>query len=187
MSRTGPTSTSRPAYMTPMLSTNCAISPMSWPTRITAAFNLFLHPAQRLHHLALHHHVERAGWLIGNDDFRAEGMPIAIQTRCFMPPLSSCGYMAATSSGSPTQWSKLPILSVIPPGAQAKVMRRIDVKDLLLDAHHRVERVHRTLRDQRVRRRSALAHGLIGEPEQVRSLKEDGATGNRFPGARSGG
>src|SRR5204863_293942 len=37
MSAIGATSTSRPAYMMPSRSANCAINPMSWPTRVTAA------------------------------------------------------------------------------------------------------------------------------------------------------
>ena len=45
MSRTGDTSTSFPAYMTPSRSTNWATSPMSCPTRITEASRSRLHPA----------------------------------------------------------------------------------------------------------------------------------------------
>ena len=34
--------------------------------------DLILHAVDRLHHLALRHHVERAGRLVGDDDLRLE-------------------------------------------------------------------------------------------------------------------
>src|SRR5205807_1736855 len=89
--RTGPTSTSLPPYMTPTRLTNCAIRPMSCPTRMTDA--------------------PRACWtcrnvsitwrctttsraLVGSSAMMTLGlsrMAIAIHTRCFMPPLNSWG------------------------------------------------------------------------------------------------
>ena len=94
VARPAPSSTSRPAYMTPRRSTNCAISPMSWPTRMTAAPSISCTPRERLHHLPLHDHIQRAGRLVGDDHLRvASEIAMAMQTRCFMPPLSSCGYM----------------------------------------------------------------------------------------------
>ena len=63
----------------PAVSTNCAISPMSWPIRISAALSPLLLAAERLHHLALGDHVERAGRLVGDDHLRARA---ACRWRC---------------------------------------------------------------------------------------------------------
>ena len=63
---------------------------------------LVLHAVERLHHLALDDHVERAGRLVGDDHLRPSRMPMAMQTRCFMPPLSSCGYMRTTPGSRST-------------------------------------------------------------------------------------
>ena len=56
--------------------------------------------------LSLNDDVERA---VGSSAMMTWGrklMAIAMQTRCFMPPLSSCGYLRATSGLSPTLASR---------------------------------------------------------------------------------
>ena len=66
-------STSLPAYITPSRSTNWAISPMSWPIRITAAPRSSWTAPQGLHDLPLDDDVEGAGRLVGDDHARARG------------------------------------------------------------------------------------------------------------------
>ena len=46
---------------------------------------------QQLQHLGLHHHVERGGGLVGDHELGLQARAIAIMTRCFCPPDSSCG------------------------------------------------------------------------------------------------
>src|SRR5580704_14676066 len=86
-------------------STNCAISPMSWPTRITAA------PSSRCTRASVAmtwRCTTTSSALVGSSAMITLGrkqMAMAIQARCFMPPDSSCGYIRATPSGRPTSAS----------------------------------------------------------------------------------
>ena len=98
MSRTGDTSTSFPAYITPSRSTNCATSPMSCPTRITEASRSFWTLAS----VSITCFCTTTSMAdVGSSAMMTLGrrlMAMAMQARCFIPPLSSCGNMVATSN-----------------------------------------------------------------------------------------
>ena len=109
MSRIGATSTSRPAYMMPRRSTNCAIRPMSWPIRITAApSSACTRPSVSITCRC----TTTSSALVGSSamiTFGRRQIAMAMQARCFMPPDSSCGYLPAISGGSPTWASSIRI------------------------------------------------------------------------------
>ena len=120
-----------------------------------------LHAAKRVHHLALDDDVERAGRLVGDDHLGRRQIAMAMQTRCFMPPLSSCGYLSATSGAAVRRLEQLARRDPrtrVATALDAVVVQRVD--DLVADAHDRVERVHRALRHQRD----------VGQPQPRASL-----------------
>ena len=89
--RTGPISTILPAYMTPTVSENCAISPMSWPISTTAAPSP---SCSRPSVCMTWRCTTTSSALVGSSAMMTLGarqVAIAITARCFIPPLSSCG------------------------------------------------------------------------------------------------
>ena len=95
-------------------------------------------------------------------------MPMAMQTRCFMPPDSSCGYMRNTlrlrSTDSSACMHALCQLCVGDRFVRCALDR---VHHLRPDPHHRVERVHRALRDVGDLAQARLAHLLVAQRGQV--------------------
>ena len=85
--RVGPSSTSRPAYMMPMRSAMLACTLMSWVTKTTDDADLALHIADHRQHVLLHHHVERGGRFVGDDELglthggQRDGHPLAHAAR----------------------------------------------------------------------------------------------------------
>ena len=99
---------------------------------------LLLDTRQRLHDLPLHDHVEGAGGSSATINCGASEIAMAMHTRCFMPPLSSCGYMPSTLGCSPTIANN--------PGSRSATAARLtcvveadSVENLVADAHDRVE------------------------------------------------
>ena len=72
-SRTGPSSTMRPAYITATRSAISAITPRSWVMSSSDRSNCALHLAQQVEDLRLHGDVERGGRLVGDDERRLAG------------------------------------------------------------------------------------------------------------------
>ena len=77
--------------MMPSRSVTLACTPMSCVTRIIDERDLALHLADHAEHVLLHHHVERGGRLVGDDEVGPADVASAIVTRWRMPPESSCG------------------------------------------------------------------------------------------------
>ena len=71
MSRTGETSTNFPAYITPESVHELGHEPHVVPHQDHGGSQVLLYPRQRLHYLPLHHHVQGAGGLVGDDHFGA--------------------------------------------------------------------------------------------------------------------
>ncbi len=162
------------AYITAKRSTNCAISPMSWPTRMTAAPSSACTLPERLHDLALHDHVERAGRLVGDDE---PGLQARSRWRCRRA--ASCRRSARAGTCAPPAGAARPGRGGASTFLYAWSSRRPlavgshRVDELLADAHHRVERVHRALRDQGDLAEAEPAHLLVREPCQVHVAQED--------------
>ena len=149
--RPAPISTSLPAYITPIRSTNWAIRPMSWPISITAAPSRSCTSRSVCIDLALHDHVERAGRLVGDDHRRAAARSPSRCTRAASCRRSARAGRGRTTVGSEPDRARAArrcarSSRLATAAARASWMR---VDDLVADAHHRVERVHRALRDQR--------------------------------------
>ena len=99
-------------------------------------------------------------------------MAIAMQALCFIPPLSSCGYIWATSADSPTDSKSPSMRSSCPPVTRARFMRPDRVCQLLADAHDRVERVHCPLRNEGDLSEARLPHLLVREFKQIHATKD---------------
>jgi hypothetical protein len=91
ITRTGPISASRPAYITATRSAVSAITPMSWVISITAHARSAQSSFIKVDDLRLHGHVERRGRLVGDDELGSAHSASAITTRCRMPPENWCG------------------------------------------------------------------------------------------------
>ena len=166
-SSTGPCSTSRPAYSTPMVSANWAIRPMSWPISSTAACKPCCRRPKRQHDLALDDHVKGAGRLVGDDDpgleRRRDGHRRAL-------PLAAAQLVRIavrhTGRQADLGQSRGDALGDTRPRGLA-LMRQDAVGDLVADAHDRVQRVHRRLRDQRDLAHAHLAHARARRLQKV--------------------
>ena len=173
MSRTGESSTSFPAYMTPSRSTNWAMSPMSCPTRITEASRSFCTLRQGLHHLLLHHHVQGAGGLVGDDDPGAQADGDGDAGPLLHAPAQLVGKHGGDLRPQADRVQEIPhALVELAPGHHHPVIPQ-GVGDLLLDPHHRVQRVHRSLGNQGDARQPHLAHLLVGEGHHVDAVQPD--------------
>ena len=73
---------------------------------------------------------------------------IAMTTRWRMPPESSCGYARSGRLSMPTRSSRSPARASAS-RFEIALVRAHHVDELVADAHHRVERVHRALEDHR--------------------------------------
>ena len=62
-----------PAYMTRMRSAMPATTPRSWVMRMTAVFRSRRSRADKLQYLRLYRHVERGGWLVGDQQLGVGG------------------------------------------------------------------------------------------------------------------
>ena len=123
---------------------------------------LLLHAAERLHHLALHHDVERAGRLVGDDHLGAQadgdgdadallhaaGQLVRIHVR----HLGRQADLAEQVAHARRRVSR---------GDSAHAVVGQRVGDLRADAQHRVERVHRALRHQRDAGQAQPAHRVV--------------------------
>ena len=90
-SSTGPCSTSRPAYSTPIVSANWATRPMSWPISTTAACEPC---CSRPSVCMTWRWTTTSRALVGSSATMILGwsaVAMAIAARCLWPPLSSCG------------------------------------------------------------------------------------------------
>ncbi len=110
--------------------------------------NLFLHVYQGLRHDALHHHIERTCQLIGNDQPRVQGNGHG-NARAL---LHASAQLMRVHIGDPMRQAectqqRLDALTDL----VTRLAALVDddhVFNLLAHAHHRVERVHRSLRDE---------------------------------------
>ncbi len=64
---------SMPAYMTCTRSAIPATTPIEWVIMITPVSRSFCSDSHQVENLRLDRHVERGGWLVGNDQFRIAG------------------------------------------------------------------------------------------------------------------
>ena len=175
LARRCPTSTRSPAYMTPTRSTTCAISPMSCPIRMTAAPRSACTLSQRLHHLALDDDVERAGRLVGDDHLGpqadGDGDADALLHAAAQLVRDTC---PRRSRRRPTLCEQLadPLVDARARTACTPWSRSASAI-WSLHPHHRVERVHRALGDQRD----------LGQPASAASPPRRGRAGRRRRGA----
>ena len=170
---TGPTSASRPAYITPMRSTHWAMSPMSWPTRRTAASSSFC-TRKRVSMTRFCTTTSRA--LVGSSAMITWGRratAMAMPTRCFMPPLSWWGYMRAVAGSSSTRASRPRTRSRRASRSGRSSWASMVSAIWAPDAHHRVEGVHHPLRDQGDAREPHPPHLLVGQGEQLQLVEVD--------------
>ena len=105
---------------------------------------------QQVEHLRLDHHVERGRRLVGDDQLRPAGQ----RHRDHDALLLAAGELvrvrrAPAARGRPTCSSSSPTRLAAGGSADARVVQQDRLGDLLADALHRVERVHRALEDDR--------------------------------------
>ena len=128
---------------------------------------LLLDASQGFHHLALDDHVERAGRLVGQNHLG--------------PQRDGDGDAhALLHAAAQLVWEAVGNFRLEPDLVEQRrdarrgrlfgqllVVVAHAVDDLFADAHHRVERVHRSLGDQRDRGQAQAAHRLVGNLEQI--------------------
>src|SRR6266513_3016787 len=98
----GPTSINSPAHMMPTRSASSLARPRSCVMKMYDNRSVFLRSLRRLMMFVW---VITSNADVGSSRITTFGFrmsDIAMTTRCFMPPLSSCGYRRAMSAGSPT-------------------------------------------------------------------------------------
>jgi hypothetical protein len=183
MSRTGPTSTSLPPYITPTRSTNWAIKPMSWPTRITAAPRSGLHASERLHDLPLHHYIQSAGRLICDDDLWLQQDAHGDADALFHAAAQLMGIGFCDAEVQLDGFQRL-AYAIKDLGVRVcRHMRFNGVLELFAHLHHGVQRVHGSLGNERNVCEARQAHLLLGKLEQVLASQPDFAAfdmGGRF-------
>ena len=145
---------------------------MSWPTSMIEAPICLLNAPQGLDDLALHHDVERAGRLIGDDHPRAQADRDRDHHPLFHPAAEfvriSVGDLRLQSDGR-QQFAD--------PRVERRARQRLAVVaqrvgELAADARHRIEGIHRALRHQRDRRQTQGAHLFLGKSEKVVAFEQ---------------
>ncbi len=140
-----------------------------------------LHPRQGLHHLLLHHHVQGAGGLVGDDDPGAQADGDGDARPLLHAPAQLVGKHGGDVWPQADRVQEVAhTLLKLPPGQRDVVIPQ-GVCDLVLDAHHRVQRVHRSLWNQGDSRQPHLSHLLLGEGHHVDAVQPD-LTGFDPPG-----
>ena len=147
-SRTGPISAICPAYITATRSHVSAITERSWVisrsarprSRRSSSSSCRICPC-----------VMTSRAVVGSSPMISSGPQAsasAIITRWRMPPENSCGYWWRRARGMPTRSSSSATRAS---GVGARLVQPDRLGDLPVDAHHRVERVHRALEHHRGR------------------------------------
>ena len=176
--RCGPR-TSRPAARRSTVSTD-----RSWVMNTSASPLSRCSSVEQLEHLGLHHHVERGGRLVGDQQLGLAGERSAISTRWRWPPDSWCGYERRAPAGIPTRSSNSSVRRRAVPSSSRRV--QLDrLLDLVADAPYRVERVERALEHDRRARpahrpqaaRLHRVHVLAVEDDLARDLVPTSAAG----------
>ena len=170
----GAVSTISPAYMIAIRSANSISSERSCVMKRTAK------PRSRFRSWTccrISRCTTTSSAVVGSSMIKSSGpsaSAIAMITRCRMPPESSCGNarrrlrsMPTTSSSSPARASDARLRDAL--------VRAHHVDELVADAHHRVERVHRALEDHRdVRQRKRRSCSAL-QLHEILALEEDAA------------
>ncbi len=160
---------------------------------------LLLHRPEGLHHLPLHDHVERARRLVGDDHLRLEADPERDADTLLHPPAEFVRIKLAHILAQIDHVQQLAHPLADPAVVHIRLMRLDAVDEVLADPAHRVERVHRPLRDQGNFRQPHPAHllerelGEVAVPEQDRPARDpprradqahDGECGGGLPAPR---
>ena len=183
--RPGRTRPACPAYMTPI-----EVGELGDQAHVVADQHdrrpdALLEPAERLHHLALDDHVEGAGRLVGDDHLGFEHGRDRHHRALLHAAAQLVGVAAGDRrpAGRPAELGRTRASSAF--GEALALVGDDGVDDLVLDAHHGVERVHRALRHQRdvaqpdlaqrARRRASAGRGRRASPGRRRSCPAAGS------------
>ena len=134
---------------------------------------LRLHAPECFHHLPLHHHIQRAGWFIGNDYFRLQAdrdrdaRALLHAARQFMRIL----VRGLRRQPNMAQQITHPLVQLAPRQLRAVIGDR--VADLITNPHHRVERIHRSLRHHRDAGQPQPPHRIRRKLRERRVLQPD--------------